>query len=476
MIAQFKRGLYLLLIVSPSFCHAMDRAYRDLLAKNLDEITQNFIKTNEISNDQRVTKLDFPKYATSELDFFLQSKFGGTYDGHHPLIDEYIRFFVSRPLNQLQLWFTLDHQITKELGGFDAKPHAALTHQLLRSRLNYPDYHDNESLLLPYPICLVYGHEKNNYMDLRWQGKLHFKWTSAYLSVLFDALDRSSQAFSSVVLGAATVARIDDHKKKSYWELYEQIRHPSRDFYPAMLAAAFVFHIMEKSGMKKLHFKPKQEWVQVTSVYAIHLDVLGYELKDKEKVLVQRNKIYYKRIVPPNSSISLPQSLSSKFQTHEVEIGKESTYKIHNIKTPHALVSYMMKREENASLLAKIFNTSAVEILNINNLKDSTTFSNRVLFIKVPIKDSTFYAGFDTLSMVQMQEQITLRKEQFIGWPEQHKPRNTESNVQQIHVVKTGDTLGAIGRKYKVSVNQIMQWNNLKSTSIQIGQKLVIKK
>lgn len=46
--------------------------------------------------------------------------------------------------------------------------------------------------------------------------------------------------------------------------------------------------------------------------------------------------------------------------------------------------------------------------------------------------------------------------------------------VYKIYKVKKGDTLGAIAKKYKTTVKNIMRKNNLKSTVLRIGQKLKI--
>jgi membrane-bound lytic murein transglycosylase D len=42
--------------------------------------------------------------------------------------------------------------------------------------------------------------------------------------------------------------------------------------------------------------------------------------------------------------------------------------------------------------------------------------------------------------------------------------------------VKSGDTLGGIAKKYRVSVKNIQKWNKLSSTTIRVGQKLKIYK
>jgi len=48
--------------------------------------------------------------------------------------------------------------------------------------------------------------------------------------------------------------------------------------------------------------------------------------------------------------------------------------------------------------------------------------------------------------------------------------------VVEHHVVRKGEFLGNIAGKHNVSVAQIMDWNNLRSSNIQPGQKLIIRK
>lgn len=42
------------------------------------------------------------------------------------------------------------------------------------------------------------------------------------------------------------------------------------------------------------------------------------------------------------------------------------------------------------------------------------------------------------------------------------------------HTVRSGETLGVIAKKYRVSVKQLQSWNNMRSTNLGIGQKLVV--
>ena len=45
----------------------------------------------------------------------------------------------------------------------------------------------------------------------------------------------------------------------------------------------------------------------------------------------------------------------------------------------------------------------------------------------------------------------------------------------EYHKVKRGESLGVIARKYRCSVNDLKKWNRLRSTNIQIGQRLIVR-
>lgn len=56
---------------------------------------------------------------------------------------------------------------------------------------------------------------------------------------------------------------------------------------------------------------------------------------------------------------------------------------------------------------------------------------------------------------------------------EEQKPY-VEEDEPIIHRVKSGEFLGKIARQYNTSVSRLMDWNNLRSSSLRIGQKLVV--
>lgn len=49
-----------------------------------------------------------------------------------------------------------------------------------------------------------------------------------------------------------------------------------------------------------------------------------------------------------------------------------------------------------------------------------------------------------------------------------------KANAVKIYVVKSGDTLGHIAKRHKVTVTQLKKWNGLKSDFLRVGQKIKI--
>lgn len=67
------------------------------------------------------------------------------------------------------------------------------------------------------------------------------------------------------------------------------------------------------------------------------------------------------------------------------------------------------------------------------------------------------------------------------GYPLKNKPTkdtspSTSPTISSIYAVQKGDTLYKIAQKSKVTVSELKKWNNLKSNTISVGQKLKIAK
>ena len=59
--------------------------------------------------------------------------------------------------------------------------------------------------------------------------------------------------------------------------------------------------------------------------------------------------------------------------------------------------------------------------------------------------------------------------------PTQVASNTSSGGSGRYHTVRSGDTLGAIAKKYGVRVSDLQRWNGLRGTTIRIGQKLKVR-
>lgn len=95
---------------------------------------------------------------------------------------------------------------------------------------------------------------------------------------------------------------------------------------------------------------------------------------------------------------------------------------------------------------------------------------NKPYTINLPLSKATaFIANQDTIYNHRATELLTHRK---IAGADVVSAGNTSRATTRMHKVKRGDTLGNIASRYGVSVNQLKQWNGLRSTNINVGRSL----
>jgi len=117
---------------------------------------------------------------------------------------------------------------------------------------------------------------------------------------------------------------------------------------------------------------------------------------------------------------------------------------------------YKIKNGDNLGSIAKKFNTSVTLVQEVNNINGSQIRAGKHLLIPVAAKSLDSY--------VFSQQQRIVKK--------QSRPQKGQKTV---HIVKSGDNLWDLGRKYKVSSKSIAKWNGFAPRdTLKLGQELVI--
>lgn len=118
-------------------------------------------------------------------------------------------------------------------------------------------------------------------------------------------------------------------------------------------------------------------------------------------------------------------------------------------------------------------NIEEVRALNPQYIKDIVPGENEPYAIRLANHHVTaFLANED--SIYKHKEQEFFPKESVEKMLKQAKANDDGRGTLKRHKIRRGETLGSIALKYRVSVKQIMKWNNMRNTKIREGRYLKI--
>ncbi|MCU7503969.1 MAG: LysM peptidoglycan-binding domain-containing protein [Ignavibacteria bacterium] len=126
-----------------------------------------------------------------------------------------------------------------------------------------------------------------------------------------------------------------------------------------------------------------------------------------------------------------------------------------------ALVQYSVKKNDNLTEIADLFNVRVSDLRNWNNISYTDAIHvGQTISVYVPQDKKDYYASLDNQTAV---EKRSLKNTQL---------RNNSKWVT--HKVRRGESLASISSKYNVTISQIKQWNGLHKSRINGGTKLKI--
>ncbi|MGE7366934.1 LysM peptidoglycan-binding domain-containing protein [Desemzia incerta] len=111
--------------------------------------------------------------------------------------------------------------------------------------------------------------------------------------------------------------------------------------------------------------------------------------------------------------------------------------------------SYTVKSGDTLSGIARTYSTTVANLKSLNKLSSDTIYVGQKLAVSGQVKEETK--------------------------PSAGTPSNNTGSTATQHTVKAGNTLSGLAKQYGTTVANLKSVNNLKSDTIYVGQKLVIK-
>lgn len=152
---------------------------------------------------------------------------------------------------------------------------------------------------------------------------------------------------------------------------------------------------------------------------------------------------------------------------------------------------YVVQKGDSLWSIAKRFNTTVTELKRINNLKtetlsigqklkikeDNLTEDNENDYVIYTVKSGDSLYKIANIYNTTVSEIMTLNnlKNTNLSIGQKLKiPNNNSSESLTTYIVKSGDSLWSIARRFNTSVDEIVKINNLKNDLLSIGQILLI--
>lgn len=149
---------------------------------------------------------------------------------------------------------------------------------------------------------------------------------------------------------------------------------------------------------------------------------------------------------------------------------------------------YTVKKGDTLYSIASKNNLTVQELKDLNNLTSNNLSIGQTLLIKKNPKENTNVTTYnvksgDTLYSIAKKYNTTVNAITTLNNLASNSlsigqtikiPISTQNTMEPTYIVKSGDTLYSIARKYNTTVSELINRNNLKTSNLKIGQELII--
>ena len=288
-----------------------------------------------------------------------------------------------------------------------------------------------------------YNLKINRHVDERRDPELSTLAAIEYFKSLYSLFGSWYLSLAAYNAGENKIKRIVmTNQSRDFWEIAHKMPVETTNYVPKFLAARMIAKNPKKYGFTDIAYEPELRYIKVPIEKPVDLTLMARHSGISRSVLKELNPSTHSHYLPIFSDktqyLKLPahygkegvlQTALSKSYISDNDLYMDSPVRYHRV-----------RRGETVSHIARRFGTRPSAIRDMNSLRRNYHIRAGQL-LKIPGKN----------------------------W---RKPANARKSI---HIVKRGETLFSISKKYKVSMTRLASVNSLKNRSlIQIGKRLVI--
>ena len=322
-----------------------------------------------------------------------------------------------------------------------------------------------------YSTAKIYGLQIDSFVDERLDPYKAAEAAAQYLQDAYEIFGDWNLAIASYNCGAGNVNKAIRRSggSRAFWDIYPYLPRETRGYGPAFVGALYTMKYYKEHGIKPaaIELPTPVDTFRINKM--LHLkqisEVIGAPLDELKNL----NPQYKHEIIPGNSKeyiLRLPYKYTNAFIEHEDSIYRHKADKYFNPVTLKSIqeggdgeqITYRVKSGDYLGRIASRYGTTVAKIKKWNNLKSNDIRVGQRLII---------YRGGNAPATTSSSSSST------------SSSTNTTSTTAAggtTYTVKSGDTLSKIAERNNVTVSQLKQWNNLSSSNIRVGQKLIVSK
>ena len=267
--------------------------------------------------------------------------------------------------------------------------------------------------------------------------------------------------------------------KRDYWQIYYNLPRETRGYVPAFIAANYIMNFYERHNICPI--ESYQEMVALDTVHVnnqVHFNQISEVLNIPLSDIRRWNPQFKKDVVPGNSqnyALILPTNKVYAFLEQKDEIAnfRRNDFMTHRENTDQYLVSsgsssvsgtnvyYKVRKGDNLGRIASKHRVTVKQLQAWNNLKTTRISVGKNLIV-----------GKRAVAQPVQQQTETLVAQQTANT----STETVTKTVNEYYRVRSGDNLGKIAQRNRVTVAQLRSWNGLKSDNISVGKNLVVRK
>ena len=323
----------------------------------------------------------------------------------------------------------------------------------------------------------LYGLEINSYVDERFDPFKSADAAARYLEDSYKMFGDWNLAISSYNCGAGNVNKAIRRcgGKRDFWSVYDYLPRETRGYVPAFVGAMYAINYSKENGLAPDSYPLPAQVDTFLIRKNLHFGQIHELVGIPIEVLESLNPQYIRDIIPGNSKeyiLRIPYSYSGEFVAHEDSL---YTYKADVYFDPQTLtqsatrskpaasdngggaIVYKVKSGDSLGKIAKKYHVTVKQLKQWNKLRSDV--------VRIGQRITIYTGGGAPAASASTAAKPAARQAQEAA---------PASGGATTYTVRKGDTLSSISRKYGVSVQAIMNENNLKGSNIQVGKTLRI--